>query len=569
MTVKRGSEVLIGREDATYAGSYNIIGGQRSGEIQFDMGSAESTSKTSAGLWQEFMDGGTVRRISLDGGGVVVDDSDLDAIFAAVMGASTRHQELAFLLPGLGMIHASFHVPSFQTTGELDQPEEFTIRCASTGTVVHVPGVTSRYDMRASLVLDFINASYWTGGAHSADFDALSDVTTTRASKAWADNYDGTDGGIFGDLVEFAVDATRIDTLGLLTEGGVTNEIRNARFEGGTPGDLSGAGVPPTNMLIGAAGGLTWTLDEVGLEDGNPYMQLSAAGTWSGDARIDLEQATQIAAADGDFWTVGMGARLVSGALGADFQIGVFERTGAGATVASQLETKAIDASRRRFWKASTLAGGGTVGAVSPVIYFDNGVGTVAFVIRLYSPQIENYLHASSPVLPTIASPAATTRAFEVIEVAGGSWINSAAAHSLVAEVSPRISSPTGYSASTPFVVGMADVDYSEYLYCYQSGANFINRINAAGAGILSGNHLDSVVLGQAARIAISYADNDMHEALGGDSTASSSSGAFANQPISLRLGNIGGSFWQGRIRKVSYLPYSLSAFETADSVEL
>jgi predicted secreted protein len=122
MAVQKGSAVLIGLSDGASPPNYTTSGGDVGCEFEFEDGTGEYTNKSSSGLWQEIMDGGTVRRLRATLNFVDIDDASLQTVFAALMGASARHQALQLTLPGFGTIVATWHINSFQYSGEVDNP---------------------------------------------------------------------------------------------------------------------------------------------------------------------------------------------------------------------------------------------------------------------------------------------------------------------------------------------------------------------------------------------------------------------------------------------------------------
>lgn len=133
MAVQKGSEVLLGLSNGASPPSYTTIGGDQGAEFEYEDATGEFTHKSSSGLWQELMDGGTIRRLRVTLNFVDVDDASMQTIFAALMGASTRHQAIQITLPGFGTIVATWHIPSFSYNGETDNPARGTMQLQSAG----------------------------------------------------------------------------------------------------------------------------------------------------------------------------------------------------------------------------------------------------------------------------------------------------------------------------------------------------------------------------------------------------------------------------------------------------
>ena len=95
-----------------------------------------------------------------------------------------------------------------------------------------------------------------------------------------------------------------------------------------------------------------------------------------------------------------------------------FGSTIVAAATSAALRTQRIAATR-------TLSGGGTVARLTSRydISIPNGA-TVSFRLRIGLPKLEQGAFASSPIRPPVSSPAATTRATDVLTAAVGGWFN-------------------------------------------------------------------------------------------------------------------------------------------------
>lgn len=248
----------------------------------------------------------------------------------------------------------------------------------------------------------------------------LLDGVCSRASGATNVEWDFTNGGVVGQLVEVGDNALRWNEVaGLFEEASSTNTIRNPRGEGFAAGDISGAGALPTNWA-GDAQGATITVDAAsGYANGSPRTRLRFSGTPTGDPIIWFEAVDTITAADAEDWCASLGAAIAAGNLTnvTAIKIRIQELTSGGAEVATEdLTLDDLDAIHRRFFLAHTLDGGGTTVHVRFGIVVDwDGSGAVDLTLDLFTPQLEQAAAPSSPILPVIGTPAATTRATETI----------------------------------------------------------------------------------------------------------------------------------------------------------
>lgn len=378
-------------------------------------------------------------------------------------------------------------------------------------------------------------------------------ATVTRASKAWDPLWDFTSGGAVGTLTEYASGVARYGADGLLVEEACTNQIRNPRGEGAT------GSTEPTNWSIPAAWDAiaTWT---TGTEDGWPYAQAVFNGTPSGDCTLSLESATQIGAADGEDWTISAGLKLVAGTLTNidDIAIRHHECTSGGSTVVTEdgADIKSsIDAIHRRFFAVHELDGGGTVAKLQPQIILGYTSGAVNFTIRIYAPQCEEKAYPTSPILPDVASPAASTRAADQIGIADGAWAG-ASAGTWFADV--QFIQPQGLGLTRFFVGGSTS---SRWLYYSGQGVSFFDGTTAVAAPNtetqLAGDTLKAVSAYDAAGVSIVA-----------DFSSSVGTGAAPNlanlDPSSAGGAGFGGLYgaaatWSGYIRDLRYWPRRLS----------
>jgi len=433
MTIQKGVDVLVGLVDATYAGAYTIVSGQTTGDIRISDEYVDVTHKSSTGLWREGADGAGIRNASFTVGGYLNEDSSLDTVAAAIFGTGDRHASLGFLIPGVGMVAGDFAV-NLETSGALNTAAEFTLTAENAGDATFVPGVQDRYAMQASLVLNFVEDSYWVSGVHNTAFASVTGASVTRVSKKWDPDWSFVSGEAVGTLEEFASGVAAVGARGLLVEETSINTLPNPRGSGaaaGTPGTI------PTGWAIDAAGSAIMTVVGSGTSNGWPYTEITLSGTPSGDFQIYLMAATDAAALTGEDWTVSAGFEIVSGDTSnlTSLTFLVAEYTAASAFVTQgQSGALSIDTNHRRHAYTRTLDGGGTVANARPTLYFDwAGAGALNITLRIYAPQFEKKAYPTSPILPVTTG--ATTRAADVITVANGAWSNDSGPGALFADV--------------------------------------------------------------------------------------------------------------------------------------
>lgn len=261
-----------------------------------------------------------------------------------------------------------------------------------------------------SLALGFTTDTYLMDGEYAPNFVEL--ASHSRASKAWEPNWDGKSGSEVGWLKEYQVDERRVGIYGPRDEGAATNQIRNPRGEGGDASTL------PTNWNIS---GQAPTEYAYGSENGWPYVDVTyTAVTPSGSTALYFEQNTQVSALGGEDWTTSFGVRLVSGSLDnvSSINIRSVEYTSGGDVTAAANgadQKSAISSEHRRLQETRANSGGGTTAHLKTGIIINHASGSWTFTLRIYAPQLEQSATPTSPILPTAGTPAAATRAADVV----------------------------------------------------------------------------------------------------------------------------------------------------------
>ena len=246
-------------------------------------------------------------------------------------------------------------------------------------------------------------------------------LNVTRASKKTdAGGWDFTSGGTVGVLAEYASGVAAIHpTVGLLVEEGSTNEITNPRAEGSTAGDISGAGALPTGWTFFENSTVVSSVVGTGTEGGWPYLEMSFIGTATGVevSLINFETASVVGASATQTWTGSAGHKIVSGDLTNVTSFEQYMTSYLTGTPVEQLtETIVPDATHKRYFITKTL-GAGTVDSVANGFRLVFEAGPVNVTIRIYCPQLENKAYPTSPVMPEVSSPAASTRARDQISI--------------------------------------------------------------------------------------------------------------------------------------------------------
>lgn len=209
-----------------------------------------------------------------------------------------------------------------------------------------------------------------------------------------------------------------------------TNSIRNSIASGAVAGN---PGTTPTNWsAIGTSLGITRSISAVGTENGLSYIDIKFEGTATSTGTINtrFEQQSQIAASNGQAWTLSTYIKNVSGTV-PTLTLTMGERS-SSAYVKFATQNITTDTSLNRYVYSRSIDGGATVVAVD--VFLDLNIvngQTYDFVIRIAQPQMELGAFATTPIF-TLGSAAVTRLADtftrnniftnNLISSSGGTW---------------------------------------------------------------------------------------------------------------------------------------------------
>ena len=207
--------------------------------------------------------------------------------------------------------------------------------------------------------------------------------------------------------------------LRLLLEGQRTNGIRNPRAEGAVVGVIGAGGALPTNWsIVGTTTGLSFDVLGVFVESGISVLRLGVSGTSGAtiDFSIRSETTTGVVAAPSQSWAQADFIRLAAGSMTGWTSVRqrIDGRTSGGIIVApNQFLGSAFTpgATLTRYTNVGTFNSDATLARVQSNIVFNapNATALVAtFDIGLST--LEQAAFASSPILPPIGTPGASTR---------------------------------------------------------------------------------------------------------------------------------------------------------------
>lgn len=213
------------------------------------------------------------------------------------------------------------------------------------------------------------------------------------------------------------------EPIGLLSENPRTNSLRNPRAEGAVVSGAYPTDVTTSNTV--PSGTVTVTAINV-IENGLPAVDITFAGTPTAPPYVmnyNFCPSTQIIAANGQTWTGSVYARLIAGSYpsGTTLWFEINEKNSSGTTLVSgnlvaTLPTSAPLAGQRIAY-TYTNSNASTAFISADLKWTITTAGAFSFKIRIAIPQLELGGYATSPILPLIGSPSATTRPIEDIQM--------------------------------------------------------------------------------------------------------------------------------------------------------
>ncbi|MBU8547291.1 MULTISPECIES: hypothetical protein [Roseomonadaceae] len=237
---------------------------------------------------------------------------------------------------------------------------------------------------------------------------------TANTSSLGADGMSWLEYG--ADVPRFSGSARR-----LLIEGQRTNGIRNPRAQGAAIGS---PGTAPTHWVISGTGsGITRQIMDTGTENGLAWIDLRFSGTNSAGSTLQLsispEAGTANAASPGETWTSSSFVRLVGGSLTGLTSVAQVMRArdaggvSIGVESIAMVPTGASLGSQR--WHATLTMPALAAFAHSEVLLTIPAAGTIDVTLRVACPQQELAPFVSSPILPLVGSPGASTRGMDLV----------------------------------------------------------------------------------------------------------------------------------------------------------
>jgi hypothetical protein len=395
-----------------------------------------------------------------------------------------------------------------------------------------------------------------------------------RSGSAWGYGPDGRLKQFTTNQPRFEFDPVTLKPVGLRIEESRTNSITNNSAVGTVIGTIGSGGVLATNWsndtTLASGSGMSIQVVAAPVIAGIPYIDIRMFGTptLALVAKIVLEGATAIVAAQNQVWTLSSYLALAAGAFTNVTYIKqtIFERDAGGVFKAqgdSANVTASLTSTTARLAHTYTLGNAGTF-RTQPglVVSFPSGL-PIDFTLRIGAPQMELGSFATSPILTTNAGT--VTRNADQLTGSTAGWFNPAAG-TLVVEATAGQNAPT----STWPTLAQVDSGYSTdrtTLYNSQSSANlgFDQMSSNANIGM---TNVGSFTVGQPFRTAGAWSSGTNALVNGGAISVQAS----APKPVgvtTLRIGQgVNLAYWNGFIRRLTYYPRALSSAEMIAATE-
>ena len=337
---------------------------------------------------------------------------------------------------------------------------------------------------------------------------AISGLTTfTRAQATGVESSSlGSDGSTWS---VFGASVPRFYGTGLplLIEGQRINTFTNTRLAGGTPGT---PGTQPTGISAWiTAVGLTVEYVQNVTANGLNGVRYRISGTATGTGTLNVTFAPSQSgypASPGQTWTGSIFAALAGGGLTNVSNVRLItsarQGTGTAAQVITTISTT-LSATPRRYQAVVSNAPGTTTGIMHAVTVAVVA-GAVDLSLDLFWPQLEQASFASTPILPPVGAPAASTRGADIAStlISDFGLTGNGVGTILMRATLPQ-SAPTGVNQML-FQVDDGS-DSNRYVVRNAGGGNTIEMLHVVDSDGISPVSLGSMTPGTSFSVGVTY----------------------------------------------------------------
>lgn len=135
MAAQSGKDLLLKVDNGT--GSFITIAGLRSRRLVFDAQTIDITHAESAGRWRELLDGGGIRRASLQGQGLFRDTTSDARARQLFFDGQIRNWQV--VIPSFGIVSGPFQIRALEYRGDHAGEVLFEIQLDSAGALAFTP----------------------------------------------------------------------------------------------------------------------------------------------------------------------------------------------------------------------------------------------------------------------------------------------------------------------------------------------------------------------------------------------------------------------------------------------
>lgn len=364
---------------------------------------------------------------------------------------------------------------------------------------------------------------------------------------------------------EFAADIPRFNDIArrLLIEGQRTNSFRNPRCEGavaGTPGTM------PTFWSFAAALGLTTSVVGSGVEEGLGYVDVRFFGTPTSTGTLQVNHDAATTASDGQVWTYSLCSKLVGGSLTNVGQAAMVATAGTGNVITNYtIQSSRLGVNRTT---CTVTAAGGATNVIGRLRFPVTVNLPVDATIRIGAVQLELGAFVSSPIFPSVGTPATSTRGADIVtSVLSRLNIGATGASTILMSVLLPLSAATTGALG---LIAISDGTNSNRLYVRSGGGNTIVLNNTVGGvnATLVGT-ANTWTPGTVFRLGIvALGDGTVKVALNTGAIVSQAGGPTSGL-TTLRIGSdpVGGLPMFGEINSLKILPHALSDTDLQNAV--
>jgi TP901-1 family phage major tail protein len=131
-----GKDMLLKVESATTPGTYTVIGGMRTNDVNIKPGYLETTTKDGS-RWKSQIEGG-IRSASFSGAGVFINETQQKRVTALAVAGTIANWQL--VAPNGDLFQGAFAITDWKSSGGHDGIQDFSFSLESAGDLTFTPG---------------------------------------------------------------------------------------------------------------------------------------------------------------------------------------------------------------------------------------------------------------------------------------------------------------------------------------------------------------------------------------------------------------------------------------------